>query len=268
MYAKIILFLIIFQNSESVLHKFNLSEPAKVFKLEKTLNEISGIIISDEEEIFCHEDENVIIYKLNKTNCKIIDKYIVGNYIKKDDIEDIEIVGNYFYLVNSSGFIYKIDKKNISKYEIIKTKLSSKNDVEGICYNSKRNSLVLICKGDSGIKDSSVKTAYEYNLKTNKFDENPILKINIKEVLELSKRKDFTPSAIRYIKEKDSYLILDSKGLSLIEINSDNKIINFKILDKSNHRQPEGLSLDLQGNLIIADEADRKKAKISVYEKK
>lgn len=268
MYAKIILFLLFFLNSDSVLNSFNFSIPFNVFDLEKEINEISGIKITDSGEIYCHEDENVIIYKLNKTNYKITDKLIVGNYIKKDDIEDIEIIDNYIYLVNSSGFIYKVDKRNTSKYEIIKTKLTIKNDVEGICYNNKRNSLVIICKGDSGIKDKLFKTAFEYNLTTNKFNETPILKINIAQVLNLSKRKNFTPSSIRYLKEKDSYLILDSNGFSIVEINSDNRITNLKTLDKKYHRQPEGLTFDLKGNLIIVDEADGKKATINLYEKK
>lgn len=268
MRTKITLFLIFILITAQTYNNLNFQNPIKTFTIDKALDEISGITISGSGEIFCHNDESGIIFQLDKNNYTIQKKIRIGENLITDDFEDIALSDNYFYLTNSSGDIYKVEKKNPQKYYLIETGLSKKNDVEGLCYNPERNSLFLVCKGNPGIKEKGVKAVYEFNLTSSTLGSKPIFLLNVDEITVKTARKSFTPSAIYYNPTKKTYLILDSKSFTMVESDITGKILQIYLLKKEFHKQPEGLTIDKSGKILIADEAAGSNATITVYSQK
>ena len=78
--------------------------------LSKKLKEISGIAFSQDGRLFGHDDERAVIYQINPDNGDIIKSFYFGLLVKKGDFEDMEIVGEDFYLITSAGIIYTITR--------------------------------------------------------------------------------------------------------------------------------------------------------------
>lgn len=238
----------------------------KQIVLSSELNEISGLALS-KNRLFCHNDEYAIIYEIDTNNGEIIKSFNLGSGILKGDFEDLVIMDNDFYLVESNGTIYKFceGKKNQGvDYQIIKTELKTKNDVEGIQFSINKKNLLLLCKESAGKKLKGYRAIYELDLKSKKLNLTPKYLIKTKKVKAKTGRKNFNPSAIK-LTHKKTFLILDGKGKSIVEINLDGEIINAIPLNKKIHHQPEGIEILNNGTIIISDEAGKGKPTLTFY---
>jgi len=236
-------------------------------KLSKELNEISGLTFSNDGNLFCHTDEAGIIYQIDINSGKITKKFFIGNFLLKDDFEDITFSGGYFYLVSSSGIILKFKEGKDNEavnYEKFTTSLSSKNDIEGITYDKETNSLLLACKESPGKKLKGVKAVYRFSLEDNKLINEPYIKIKEKELNDFVS-SNFKPSAITSMRN-GNFLMLGGKSLGLIEVSRQGNVIN-KIKLNNYHLQPEGIGISKNGTLIISDEADGKSPYLTIYKK-
>lgn len=250
-----------------VLQKYNFkNEDVLQINLSKGLNEISGLAISD-GRLFCHNDEFATIYELEISTGKVVKKFSLESPALKGDFEDLVILDSRFYLVESNGNIYSFregeDGQTVD-YQKIKTKLKSKNDIEGIQYCPTKDKLLLLCKESAGKKNKGFRAIYELDLKSGSLNLEPKILMNIKEVKSKTRRKNFNPSAIK-LTDNQTYLILDGKGKSLVEVDLEGKIINVVALKKSLHNQPEGLEILNNHTIIISDEAAKSDAKLTFY---
>ena len=250
---------------KKVMNNFDFSGGERI-KLSKELNEISGLTFSDSGNLFCHTDEAGIIYQLNISSGKIIKKFFIGESLLKGDFEDITFANGYFYLVSSSGIILKFQEgKDNEKvpYEKFTTSLNTKNDIEGIVYDKKTNSLLLSCKESPGKKLKNVKAIYRFSLDDNKLINEPYILIKEKELKDFV--PDFKPSAITLM-DNGNILVLGGKSRGIIEISREGMIIN-KIILNNYHSQPEGIAISEKGNIFISDEAAGENPYLTIYQK-
>jgi uncharacterized protein YjiK len=126
---------------------YNLEDPDETFVMPAKLVEISGIsLTADRTQMAVNNDEQGIIFLLNKSTGQV-EKEIA---FKEDgDFEGIEIVGNYAFVIKSSGTIYRVRNYTSEKPEVTKFKsfLNKENDVEGLGYDAVANQLLVGCKG-------------------------------------------------------------------------------------------------------------------------
>lgn len=238
----------------------------KQIVLPQVLNEISGLALYN-NRLFCHNDEYARIYEINKDNGEIIKSFKLGNPILKGDFEDLVILDGKFYLISSNGTIYSFSEGENNEsvgYKKYKTELKTKNDVEGIYYSNTKNELLLVCKEFPGKKYKGNRAVYEIGLKDFKLNNKPKYLINIKDIKSRSGRKAFNPSAIKLTKI-DTYLILDGKGKTLVEISLEGKILNVSALNKEVHQQPEGIEILEDDTIIISDESINNKPTLTFY---
>lgn len=251
-------------------------------KLSKQLSEISGLTFNDKNELFAHNDEKSVVYQLDYSSGEILKKFTVGNKTIKEDFEGISFANDKFYLVTSNGDLYEFpegkDKEEV-KYKKYKTFLDADNDVEGLCYDPKSNSLLLACKGNPGKKLKGNRAVYEFSLKDKKLKKKPRFLLPVEEIMEnyksnfssklgeffLIKDDTFAPSGIEFNPTTGNYFVLSFKGRMIIEITSNGKIVNQYLLDPKNHRQPEGIAFTSDNKMIISDESAGKKATLTVY---
>ena len=271
--------------------RYDLSNPDAPIKLPLTLNEISGIVLSEDEESFLAiQDEDGIVYKINKEG-KIIKKI---PFWKKGDYEDLILVKDTVYVVKSTGTIYEIINLGSPKQYVEKhnTSLGKENDVEGITYDPMSHHLLLACKGEAYFeedkKDEKVRNIYEFSLATHKLISTPKISLTLdtvrsflahhQQLKDIDKLEQYFaadedklkihPSALAYHPiTKDLYILSSNKRLLLV-IDKENNILHIERLNKSTHPQPEGLTFSKNGDLYISDEGDERKATIHRYKYK
>lgn len=246
------------------------TENKTTIKLPSKLNEISGIVFSDDERLFCHDDEKGSVYQIDPKTGKIIKTFFLGSWGVEADFEDIAIAENKFYLITSNGILYEFEEGNDKEkvnFNTIDLKFSSKFEIEGLYYDDEYNSLLISTKDYAGKKyDDDERAVYSFSLEKRQLEVEPLFLITLKQLKKEFDIKDFFPSAITKNPVSKNYLILSSKdNPALIEINSKGEILNGIKLDKSKHPQPEGIAVTKNGEIYISDEADKKSPKLTYY---
>jgi uncharacterized protein YjiK len=262
-----------FDNTRALtLYALDDKKPDKI-KLPERLSEISGIAFSPDGRLFAHGDESAVVYQLDTSSGEIVKQFNVGSGTlggpMKGDFEDIAIVGDRFYLVQSNGTIVEFSEGENGKeveYQEYKTELKSKNDVEGLCYDETTNALLLLCKGDPGKGvDNTMRAVYSFPLATKELDPKPRFLISADEVMKQTGGKAFNPSAITRHPRTGTFLVLASAGNALVELSPEGKILGVARLDGDVHPQPEGIAVSSGGSLFISDEGRGGKGRLSSY---
>ena len=169
---------------------YTLDSYDEVFPLSRKLLEISGLGYDHvNDRLLAVNDEKAFIYFLNKNNGKIIEKIDFG---KNGDFEGIEKVGNIIYITKSNGNICVYDMDLKAALKMIKTELTSANDVEGLGYDRKSNALIMACKGRSTLKGTieftkDKKSLYSFSIEENKLNPTPLFTIQDDELIQTLK---------------------------------------------------------------------------------
>lgn len=268
--SKLLVLLVLLISCSSPREKFSgydlFSDQNKSVKLSKSLKEISGLTFDYKNRLFCHNDEIGEVFEID------FDGEIVKSFFLKDrpqeDFEDITFIDGYFYLVTSSGDIYKFSEGKDGKevaFEFFESPLKTKFDVEGLCLDYKGKSLLLACKEFPGKGLKGNRAIYSFDLEKNELNESPQFLISVDEVKNAG-FKNFNPSAIEFNQTTKSYFLVDGKNSIILETDQKGTILNISKLNKENHEQPEGLEFFHDGTMIIADEGASGKARLTFYQ--
>lgn len=248
----------------SELSKYDLSsEDPKIVNLPKELKEISGITMTPDGRLFGQQDEMGIIYQIDYSNGNVIKKFSLGKPALKNDFEDLVYANSKFYLLVSNGELYEFpegqDGESV-EYKIYKTMLNTSNDVEGLCYDSETNSLLLACKGFSGIANDNDKAVYSFSLDSMKFVPQPRFMIRRSEV-----GNSFNPSGIQRSPLTGTFFMISATGNEIIEISKTGNYLGKATLNKKIHLQPEGITFSNDGTLFISNEGKSGGGNIVIY---
>ena len=169
--------------NDGTLLNYSFSEKnSRKITLPKQLNEISGLTVTADDRLFSHNDEIGTVYEVDISTGKIINKFYLGKKKLKKDFEGIAAVKDSLFLVTSSGVLYKFNypsnERNV-EYKKVKTFLSAKFNVEGLCYDKVTNSLLLACKDYAGKNLTEYKAIYAFDLSTYILNEEPRFLINL-----------------------------------------------------------------------------------------
>ncbi len=256
---------------------FNYEKPDKVRELDEELSEISGLDFNDvNNSLLAINDEKGFIYELNISDFDIISK---NQFWNTGDYEGVEFDGKLIWVLKSNGKLYKYDPIN-KETEDFETKLSSENDVEGLCYDKVKDVFYLACKGITLDKDDKLRTkaVYSYDLKKGKLNKKPVLEMHpkkIKQFIESVAIEDidenyidrievFSPSAIAMNKGRDLF-ILSARGSVLLVVDFELNIKEVTFLNPKYLPQPEGICFDADDNMYLSTEGKSKKARLLLY---
>jgi uncharacterized protein YjiK len=88
----------------------------------------------------------------------------------------------------------------------------------------------------------------------------------IKDMKKAVDRKQINPSGLAVAPVTGNWLVLAAKQYAIFELSHEGEFIDVIMrLDKKRHRQAEGIAVTQDGLLIIADEAGKGRARLSVY---
>jgi uncharacterized protein YjiK len=255
-------------DDKSLLKNYDLnSVDNRIIYLPDVLKEVSGIAYLYEDYLLTHNDEEGIVYKINVKSGEIVSEFSIGKKEIEKDFEGIAVVKDSVYLVTSKGTIFKfslLNGENDIEYEKIKTPLSSKNNVEGLCYDEITNSLLLACKDDPGKDYKNYKAIYAFNLTRMKFIDKPKFLISLKKLKKKFDIKEFSPSGIEVNPVNGNIFLISANPEVILEMDTEGKILYAKELKDKKHKQPEGITFFMNGGLILADEANGQKAKLTL----
>ena len=254
-------------NEETLKHYDFASSKSKSITLSKELNEISGLAITSDERLLAHNDEIGKVFELDIKTGKIIGEFKLGKKKLKRDFEGIAVVEDSLFMVTSSGVIYKFsfpDNDEHVDYKIFKTFLSVKYDIEGLCYDKATNSLLLACKEYAGKNLKGYKAIYAFSLTNYSLNENPVYLIDLDDLKNKFNIKNFSPTAIEINPNSGNVFVLSSHEKAIIELSAKGKLLNAVKLESKHHRQPEGITFLSDQSLVIADEGQNKKAKLTI----
>ena len=284
----LVLFLISCQSSEKkadtqdTIDKQTL-EPkgGKLYVVPDELIEISGISFVDSTTLVAIQDEEGILYFYDLTTEKISKKY---EFWKGKDYEDLAVVGDNLWIVNSSGALYEIInfKQGPSKPNVHKTVLKEENNIEGLAYDKANNRLLLAVKDISLNGAEKQKDIYAFDLKTKTLNQKPAYSVKLSDIEEYFKgdkieefskkilkavgnqnlNEVFRTSALNFHPKTGELYVLSSLNNIIAVYNTQGRIIKVLELDGKEFIQPEGLAFTNDGRLFISNEGKGKQANI------
>ncbi len=217
--------------------------PFKIVALEHKLDEISGLAFDQDYKLLSVNDEEGIIYTIDFQNGKIIDEL---KFKDEGDFEGIERLGEFYFVLESDGDLFKIDSKgNRKKYDLFEQK---KFEFEGLCKLDDTN-LLIACKHHEKKSKEDYIWIFQYNLEKEELEEAPFLKLKREQKL-----KHFRPSGICYSFSEQKLMIVSGVSQQILIVDMKNQKWNVKDLNKLELSQAEGIAIDQVGNVIISTE--------------
>lgn len=248
----------------SALSWYDVENPkAKYIELERYLKNISGLAFTPDDRLYCDLDDSTDIVQIDTKTGAIIKRFYVGDGSKKhsdelkSNYEDLAIVGERFFILNSHGRILECKEgKNGEHVEftVYKTKLKKDNNPEGICFDPETNSLLLACKDYPGDGYDKYKTVYSFPLSSMTLTDTPRFQLPYSKLRKNTEDSDFRPSGIIRHPITGTFFVLTYHGHSIVEITKDGLILNQRDLPEDIHPQPEGIAFSKDMTLYISDE--------------
>ncbi len=239
---------------------YDLKSPSLTINLaSEALKEISGLSPTDSAGIYLAiaDERGEVFFIDGNGGGAVFHRFMFRD---KGDFESVEMVKGTIWAAKSNGDLFEIKNwKENPQIEEYKTSLKKQNDVEGLSYDPWRNSLLLACKENP---DSLYpRGIFVFNLTTKTLEESPAYTIQPQEVnqrvpyLETEKHDYFSPSGLAvHPLTGDVYVISTAlKRLVVLDYKS-GKIKFAQRLDKKILPQPEGISFDPAGNLLLSSE--------------
>jgi len=238
---------------------YSLHNPSYVSHMPKLLREISGIVITDNNTIFCVQDELGTVFEYDLKEEKIISSH---RFTDIGDFEDLAINKQTIYILRSDGniFIYDLNNKTSISQAMLQT---NSLDNEGLFYQD--GYLYLACK--EAEVTSSENTRMIYRTPVNHLDEmEAFLEIDNDEIETFVKDNypeidlksfEFNPSALAFHPFTKELYVLSASD-RFIAIFKNKNLHNVFPLSSEIYYQPEGLSFDDKGNMYISSEGDKK----------
>lgn len=247
------------QVSDSI--PYDLQQPSLTINLvNEALKEISGLSPTEKEGVYLAiADERGEVFFVDGNGGGAVSRRVL--FKDKGDFEGVEMVGKTIWASKSNGDLYEITdwEKDPPTVEEYKTPLKKTNDIEGLTYDSWRKALLLACKENP---DSLYpRNIYAFDLKEKEMIETPAYSIDPEEINKLvpynetEKHDYFSPSGIAvHPLTGDLYVISTAlKRLVIVDYKT-GKVKFAQRLDKKILPQPEGISFDPKGNLLLSSE--------------
>lgn len=240
---------------------YNLEAPSLTINLvSDELKEISGLSpTSTPGEYLAIADERGEVFFVDGNGGGAVTRRVL--FRDKGDFEGIEMVGNTIWALKSNGDLYEItDWKNTTPtVEEHKTFLKKYNDLEGLAYDPWRKALLLACKE----KPDSMypRHIYAFDLASKTLAETPAYTIQPEDVNRLvdygpvEKHDAFSPSGIAVHPLTGDVYVISTALKRLVVLDYKTGKVKFaQRLDKKLLPQPEGISFDPAGNLLLSSE--------------
>lgn len=255
---------------------YNLSSPDKIYFLPDALREISGITETDATSVACIQDEKGFLFIYDLMNDKIRKQYpFSGN----GDYEGVTRVDKTIYILRSDGMLFEISNYE-SENSVTKSYYTGipATDNEGLCYDRKKNRLLIAPKSNSANdkEDKNKRYIYAFDLNSKKLVMKPLFVFHLKALGKFASenklkvpmkgggkgdKKDpdieFRPSAIGIHPLTNKLFVISGMERLLFVFDMNGGIEYIEKLDPELFPQPEGITFLKNGDMLISNENKR-----------
>ncbi|MEO7987241.1 MAG: SdiA-regulated domain-containing protein [Gemmatimonadales bacterium] len=242
--------------------------PADRWELPKELAEISGLAVDSAGRLFAHGDERAEIFELDRRDHRIIGSFTFGNPAVLGDFEGIAVSRNRIYLVTSDGVIYAgrigASGEHVD-FVTYATGLGRLCEIEGLAYDPADPSLLLACKEARSGQLQHRLAIYRWSIDHRELFPRPAVLVGYGPIAKAIGERGFHPSDLTRDTETGHLLLVASREHAIAEITPSGEVVRIAKLRSSRHRQAEGIAIDRDGSLLIADEGGGKRGTLTTY---
>ncbi len=243
---------------------YDYSKPSSELVLPQILKEASGLSMGEEGVLYAVEDENGVLYSLDASTGKILNRKL---FASDGDYEGVELISGIAHVLRSSGHLYFTDPhaKSRNTRKRLRLDLPGTCDAEAIGYDNANERILVGCKVGDGIRGRKGRSVFAFDEAGARISEFPAVFIDRTLLRSACGECDisigrFQPSAIAVQPSTGDLFILSAVGENLLIMSSQhNTLIR---LDIKHMPQPEGIAFDGENRLYILTEGRSKKARL------
>lgn len=226
---------------------YRFAAPDAVARLEPRLREISGLTVLPSGRLAAVEDEHGVVYELDSATGAVLQ---ANRFAGAGDFEGVEWDGAALWAVTSSGDLFRMAPG--AAVERVETPLASRNDIEGLGWDSERRRLLLAAKEDPGNGLGRVRAVYAFDPAARQLDPEPALALP-RERLD-GAGQPFKPSGIAIHPATGQAYVLSATRRAIAVVGADGTILAVAELPRSVLPQPEAIAFAPDGTLFLASE--------------
>ncbi len=257
-------------DAPAVLDAFDLSEDGGVqTKLPGALREVSGLAVLPDGRLFSHQDERAVIYELDPVSGSILKAFSAGLNGVRGDFEGIAVVGRRIFLSTSSGNLLETEEGEAGsamQYTVHRTGLQRLCEFEGLAYDPASNSLLLPCKRTRTRELRDHLVVFVVRLDSMEPYHVPQVFVPFEALGAFDLKDLFRPSAIEVHPETGRLILVSAQEEAAVELSPEGRLLGGERLHRKTHPQTEGITFLPDGTLVLADEGQGKKGRLTRYQ--
>lgn len=240
---------------------YDFRNPSQVLGLPQELNEVSGLSSYQPGKVIAIQDEDGLLFVYDLEKQEVIERSRFG---KDRDYEGVAIADSLVFVLEKDGDLHRVKLPLQPEYDADKyeTEFSYRNNTEGVCYDPIEDRLLLVPKEedlDPDLKADNRRGIYAFDLLDGELLAEPVYVIDEIDLGQIvygdSNRYLFKPSGIAVEPGTGNIFLLASVGKILIVIDRNSQILHVELLDNKLFPQPEGITFDTNGDLLISSES-------------
>ncbi len=253
------------QPGPSGLARFDFGSRVRHVDLPHSLVEISGLARTPGGRLLAHGDEVAVIAVLDPESGSVLRAFQLGGTPVPGDFEGIAIVRDRIFLATSTGWLYEtrdVQGRTQMPYRVTDSGVGARCEVEGLAFDAAAQALVLACKTTTDREALAVLIRIPLDPAAG---DPESLVLNPGDLTAMGHDPVLHPSGIEVDPQTGNFFVLAAREGLLLEVSPTGRIMDLVELPRRRHRQPEGIAFLDDGTLVIADEGDGRRGRLTFY---
>jgi uncharacterized protein YjiK len=233
-------------------------------RLPRSLREASGLAVVGSGHLLAHNDEQGVVYEIDPASGTVLGSFSLGHFTPEEDFEGIAAKADTVFLVTSDGRLFRFRQApggSRVAFTVLRTPLTSANNVEGLEYDPASDCLLLACKGRAGLTREEQKrwkdyrAVYAFSLRSGRLENAPRFLLPVRLL-----GGHFNPSGIARHPLAQTFFVLAAQGSRLAEVSPSGELLGVQEIRKQENPNPEGIAFLADGTLVLVNDADTKQS--------
>ena len=254
------------QVPQTLTERYDLENRTSRVKLPRRLDEASGLAVTTDGRVFMHGDERAVVYQVDPAEGTVLKEFSLGVPVLSGDFEGIAIAGDRFFLINSQGLLLEFhegaEDESVS-FRGVDTGLSNRCEVEGLAFEPATQALVAACKTVPR-RDEDFIVLYRIGLADLSVEAEP-LRVPLGDLETVGLPSRFAPSGVEVDPEVGTLILISARQEAILEITGAGQVVSAFHLGSRRHPQAEGISFLPDRTLLLADERQNGRARLTAY---